>query len=504
MKRAICLHAVSLATASRKEQIVRLGGWIFGDEADKHHPLYGRTLTREDWPELSQIVTKARRLQLGNRIACLIEGEEDVASKESAFWAFGADVFKLTFRTRRRDALWFPKSVIAEGRNALFAAAALWELQLGQRYLYYVFVDADADVDDWTAGWQDFVDFLFDWEPAVGLPELFDYSQVLGEYRQSDSSDVRSVLNFDHTVVAVHSDASHWLLPYVIDLDDDCQWVSQWRFSSLANALFPENTLLTHKLVVKNPHHASYSKSRCLELMLSVTDELREDTDFKSCFVEPSNKALVVDGMPRLTAYLPWFSPRKRDTQMNYSEPPQMKSCDQEPVVQAMNEDETYSWCRGCPISVAFAVLQTIVTSRPFVFTAWLKLANLLAVAAATREDLVVSHVALTVAGRLLWCAGGVKGSEINPEELNQFWEGHRQLGIHLAPTGETIEELEDLIMSMGEGVVYNSVRAALSPFEATPEVKPAMISEENLRTLVNIVKYCNEPEVGLVLIDKL
>ena len=34
------------------------------------------------------------------------------------------------------------------------------------------------------------------------------------------------------------------------------------RFSSLANALFPENTLLTHKLVVKNPHHASYSKSR--------------------------------------------------------------------------------------------------------------------------------------------------------------------------------------------------------------------------------------------------
>lgn len=54
---------------------------------------------------------------------------------------------------------------------------------------------------------------------------------------------------------------------------------------------------------------------------------------------------------------------------------------------------------------------------RPFVFTAWLKLANLLAVAAATREDLVVSHVALTVAGRLLWCAGGVKGSEINPED---------------------------------------------------------------------------------------
>ena len=34
------------------------------------------------------------------------------------------------------------------------------------------------------------------------------------------------------------------------------------RFSSLANALFPQHTVLTHQLSVKNPHHASYSKSR--------------------------------------------------------------------------------------------------------------------------------------------------------------------------------------------------------------------------------------------------
>ena len=29
-------------------------------------------------------------------------------------------------------------------------------------------------------------------------------------------------------VVAVHSDASIWLLPYVTNLDEFCQWVSQW------------------------------------------------------------------------------------------------------------------------------------------------------------------------------------------------------------------------------------------------------------------------------------
>lgn len=51
----------------------------------------------------------------------------------------------------------------------------------------------------------------------MGLPELLDYSQVLNEYRQADQQQVRSVLNFDHTVVAVHSDAAPHLLPYVTD-----------------------------------------------------------------------------------------------------------------------------------------------------------------------------------------------------------------------------------------------------------------------------------------------
>ena len=37
-------------------------------------------------------------------------------------------------------------SVTGPGRNYLFAAAAVWELQLGQRYLYYILMDADAEV----------------------------------------------------------------------------------------------------------------------------------------------------------------------------------------------------------------------------------------------------------------------------------------------------------------------------------------------------------------------
>jgi len=61
-------------------------------------------------------------------------------------------------------------------------------------------------------------------------------------------------------------------------------------------------------------------------------------------------------------------------------------------------------------------------TPRPFVFTGWLKLSNILALAAAQREDLVVSHVAFVVASRLLWCAEGIRGAEINVE-VPGAWE---------------------------------------------------------------------------------
>ena len=54
-----------------------------------------------------------------------------VTAKEEAFWQAGADVFQLTFKTVRADALFFPQSMIAEGRNYLLAAAAHVELDMG-------------------------------------------------------------------------------------------------------------------------------------------------------------------------------------------------------------------------------------------------------------------------------------------------------------------------------------------------------------------------------------
>lgn len=121
-----------------------------------------------------------------------------------------------------------------------------------------------------------------------------------------------------------------------------------------------------------------------------------------------------MDGRPRLSAYLPWFQAER--FLLNYSEP-QRLPCDTQAVVEAMRASESFSWCRGCPLSVAFAVLQTIVATRPFAFQAWIRFANLLATATERKEDLVVSHVALTVATSLLWCGYGLRGRDIDVKE---------------------------------------------------------------------------------------
>ena len=45
----------------------------------------------------------------------------------------------------------------------------------------------------------------------MGSPRL---GSTIDGYRKEDGAMVRSVMNFDHTIEAVHSDAAPWLLPY--------------------------------------------------------------------------------------------------------------------------------------------------------------------------------------------------------------------------------------------------------------------------------------------------
>ena len=76
------------------------------------------------------------------------------------------------------------------------------------------------------------------------------------------------------------------------------------------------------------------------------------------------------------------------------------------------------------------------------------------------------------------------------------------RLGVDLEASPRTIQDIEALILEADESVLAHSVRAALTPFEQGP-VKPTIISEENLKILTRIVKHCEEPAAGVMLIGK-
>ena len=136
---ALLLAAAATSTAAAwRERRLRL---------TTEHPLYGRPIERGELPSLLALIEAAWKLPRSPELSVvyLIQGEEDVSAAEEAMWGGGADVFVSTFRTQRRDALFFPNSLLAEGRNVLLAAAAMEEYRRGHRYEYYVFLDADSD-----------------------------------------------------------------------------------------------------------------------------------------------------------------------------------------------------------------------------------------------------------------------------------------------------------------------------------------------------------------------
>merc|ERR1712048_495083 len=104
------------------------------------------------------------------------------------------------------------------------------------------------------------------------------------------------------------------------------------------------------------------------------TDKMRSDApdDAKNCFVYPMHGALTVNGLPRTWSYLPWGTPLRQQEaapdRQNYSSPAiaSVKSCDHEPLVQAMQQRGEYSWCVGCEFSTAFAMLQSMIAAKPF------------------------------------------------------------------------------------------------------------------------------------------
>eukprot|EP00929_Paragymnodinium_shiwhaense_P079930 TRINITY_DN41674_c0_g1_i1.p1 TRINITY_DN41674_c0_g1~~TRINITY_DN41674_c0_g1_i1.p1 ORF type:complete len:482 (-),score=96.84 TRINITY_DN41674_c0_g1_i1:743-2188(-) len=351
------------------------------------NPLFGRQILREELPALRRLVLEAWR-QLapaaaaapkkgsadipGWSAAYLIQGEEDTTEKEEAIWRRAAvgengarsasDCYVLTFRSRRRTALYFPNSLLAEGRNVLLAAAAAQEMLRGYTYNYYVLMDADAQAaPSWPTALSLFEGFLRSWEPAVGLLEHDDPLEPV----LNDSAPPRSMWAFDHIFMAVHGEAARVLLPYDTSWDETCYWVSQWVLTSLASALYRNHILLLPAARIYNPEHSKYPQANCPEQFGAASRRLRAAAPpaARSCILDLPQYFMVM--MPegvQPTYLLPWGAARQKtiaDSSVNYTSADlsKLEPCHDEPTSQALMAPTSYwqlpreaatSWCREC------------------------------------------------------------------------------------------------------------------------------------------------------------
>mmetsp|Transcript_141165 Transcript_141165/g.451218 ORF Transcript_141165/g.451218 Transcript_141165/m.451218 type:complete len:555 (-) Transcript_141165:25-1689(-) len=391
------------------------------------HPLLGRPLHRRQLPMWRALAERARALPLGDALCVvyLIQGEEDCSEVEAAVWNATAcsEVLRLTFRSRREDALFFPGSRLAEGRNALLGAAAAAELRRGVRFTYYAFLDADATSQPpWSEALPRLEAILLHWLPAVGLPATNPAHWCPRGCDRGIASASTRVFDYDHIFVAVHADAAAALLPYNGSLDGSCWWVSQWRFTLLSLALFRNHVLLFPSMLVSNPVHSSYGKELCEDYMLQATERLRFEAPpaARDCFPDPVRRHILFRGLEATAllgsvgegtpddadviligekSYLPWgrpSAPPRRPSggslATRYGEvslPALAGSCAAEPMARALAEGpRVEAEVLGCQIAVA---------EQPMDVARWSALAGTLRSSGAPR----LATLALALARRL-------------------------------------------------------------------------------------------------------
>eukprot|EP00747_Dinoflagellata_sp_TGD_P089251 gnl/TRDRNA2_/TRDRNA2_164255_c0_seq2.p1 gnl/TRDRNA2_/TRDRNA2_164255_c0~~gnl/TRDRNA2_/TRDRNA2_164255_c0_seq2.p1 ORF type:complete len:499 (-),score=102.42 gnl/TRDRNA2_/TRDRNA2_164255_c0_seq2:221-1501(-) len=350
---------------------------------------------------------------------------------EAAMWAEENDIVMVnTFLVQRRDALFFPNSLLAEGRNVLLAACAFEEFHRGHRFSYYVLMDDDAlSKPAWDISLPLFKAFLQEWEPAVGLPG-YGYDNP-----PEGNPPPRSVFNFDHIFVAVHKDAISKLLPYDANFDRTCAWVSQWVFTVIASALFRNHVLMLPSVYINNPRHAKYPRDNCLQQMANASTIIREyvPKESRSCIPEPMHAGVYMPdddgngnapgggGNVRASNYLPWGTAKKMNSgseAVNYSVATltEVTSCDAEPTVKALSRPSYAAWCRGCTFVESFTLLQMMVASNIYSIHNWNELGIWIT---AISEDYLMTGTAFAIAWRLSL----LKGYEVTPMMIRNMRE---------------------------------------------------------------------------------
>ncbi|HAI70648.1 MAG TPA: hypothetical protein DCM38_14575 [Gammaproteobacteria bacterium] len=154
----------------------------------------------------------------------------------------------------------FPHSSWAEGRNELFRRAKAMD-----SYDYFIFADDDVELyfDLMT-----FEKLLQKYQPRRAVPWYFhDWNRLCSDTK----SHIDLVKYVDHAFMAVRKDCAQELMPYTMQYDEVCWWLSSEDLCERFFEKWPLETFRFNKLVINNLKSREYPQNRHQQLPKNIS-----------------------------------------------------------------------------------------------------------------------------------------------------------------------------------------------------------------------------------------
>ena len=184
----------------------------------------------------------------------------------------------------------------AAGRNLLYKLA----MQKEKKFLYYIFVDDDVDLEmrtkDTTNPWRAFEKSLLLYEPAVAAPPqpergcsswclsaLYSYRKRLGCPLKADEiTDFIPTVHYDAAYVALHRRAVSHVMPHLTQYDEISWWFAHRNVEMKSEIMFQGSTVGHTFVTAANGQHRSYRRVRptgkdLLDILDIIESQLPKD-----------------------------------------------------------------------------------------------------------------------------------------------------------------------------------------------------------------------------------
>ena len=181
----------------------------------------------------------------------LIQGEsKNLGKYESLKKDINRDIIMLTYDEKIDDAIFFPNSTWAEGRNKLLSEAQ----KLGS-YEYFIF--CDDDIEFISGDFALFEKHLEQYRPAVGVPTVPRTEKtIIKLFRNS----YQSFLFNDEQMIAFHKDVieSSLVMPYYLEFDHVHWWATCQIQEILIQTFYGNNSIQFNDIKIDNLCHDRY------------------------------------------------------------------------------------------------------------------------------------------------------------------------------------------------------------------------------------------------------